>query len=62
LKRRIPLMNDTSGRSSVHVDAAWGRLIRRSDSGSFIEDRLATLVSGSAGRGRFPVDLVYSEA
>ena len=43
-----------------HGDVRWPRITGESESGSFIEDHLDSLVDGAAaGKGRFCVDVVY---
>ena len=55
-------MNETNQKpngATGRADIAWGRITRQSESGSFIEDRLAGLVERAAPTGRFRVDVVY---
>jgi hypothetical protein len=41
------------------VDVNWGRITRQSESGSFIEDRLAGLSDAVESASRFRVDVVH---
>jgi hypothetical protein len=54
-------MNETPERPTARADLAWGRITRKGESGSFIEDQLGALVAGTADPGRFPVDVVYPD-
>ncbi|RHW28324.1 hypothetical protein D0Z08_04950 [Nocardioides immobilis] len=53
-------MNETPG-PTARADLAWGRVTRRSESGSFIEDQLARLVDDTPDAGRFRPDVVYPD-
>jgi len=47
--------------SAARADIAWGRITRHSESGSAIEDRLATLVNAEPAASRFRVDIVHPD-
>lgn len=54
--------NETSYRpagATGRADVNWGRITRQSESGSFIEDRLAGLADAAESAGRFRVDVVH---
>jgi hypothetical protein len=54
-------MTDT-GQQGARPDLGWGTIRRASESGSFIEDRLAARADQSgAAIGRFRVDVMYIE-
>lgn len=53
--------NQTPTGSTARADVAWGRITRHSESGSAIEDRLATLVDAEPAAGRFRVDVVHPD-
>ena len=55
-------MNETNQKpngATGRADIAWGRITRQSESGSFIEDRLAGLVETKPLGSRFRVDVVH---
>jgi hypothetical protein len=54
-------MNQTPEQPAARADCAWGRITRKSESGSFIEDQLGALVGGTTDTGRFPVDVIYPD-
>ena len=54
-------MNETPEHPAARSDLAWGRITRKSESGSFIEHQLGALVEGTPDAGRFPVDVVYPD-
>jgi hypothetical protein len=53
--------NQTTTRQARRPDLAWGHITRASDSGSFIEDQLATLVDVRRCSANFRVDVVQIE-
>ncbi|MFL6178610.1 MAG: hypothetical protein ACJ74E_02020 [Actinomycetes bacterium] len=50
--------NQTTIRRARRPDLAWGHITRTSESGSFIEDQLATLVDVTTCPANFRVDVV----
>ncbi len=53
-------MRDTPEPPCTRPDLAWGQITRPTESGSFIEDQLATLVNGiAASAGRFRLDVIH---
>lgn len=52
-------LNETNQKPTGRADLAWGRITRQSESGSFIEDRLAGLVEPTPLDDRFRVDVVH---
>ena len=53
-------MTVTPEQPTGHGDIGWPRITGESESGSFIEDHLDSLVDGTAvDTGRFRVDVVY---
>jgi hypothetical protein len=53
--------NQTPIGATGRADVAWGRITRHSESGSFIEDRLAGLVDMTPLDSRFRVDVVHPD-
>jgi hypothetical protein len=50
--------NQTPTGDASRADVAWGSITRQSESGSFVEDRLASLVD-TTSLGSFRVDVVH---
>lgn len=51
--------NQTPTGGAGRADVAWGSITRQSESGSFVEDRLAGLVDTTSLGSRFRVDVVH---
>lgn len=51
--------NYTPTGATGRADVNWGRITRQSESGSFIEDRLAGLADAAESASRFRVDVVH---
>jgi hypothetical protein len=54
-------LKETPEHPNARAELVWGGITRKSESGSFIEDRLSALVDDNAGVGRFPVDLFHPD-